>query len=120
LERPLQLRKDVRDGYEKREAAVQQSFKKLADVVGYPVSCEPEWQMLWQELENVYSDKTTFVPTIAGVIETWCHTLARRLEDDKHEAWTETFLEKLTSVRAVKLLVHVNFHSNRYRKGNGG
>lgn len=63
--------------------------------------------MLWQELEGVHVDKSTFVPTIAGVIETWCHTLSRRLEDDKYEDWTETFLEKLTAVHAVKLLVHV-------------
>lgn len=63
--------------------------------------------MLWQELESVHADKSTFVPTIAGVIETWCHTLSCRLEDDKYEDWTETFLEKLVAVHAVKLLVHV-------------
>lgn len=100
----------MRDGYERPDTAVQKSFKKLAEVVGYPVSCEPEWQMLWQELETIYADKTTFVPTIAGVIETWCHALSRRLEDDRHEAWTETFLEKLGAVHTVKLLVHVNCH----------
>ncbi|KAK5056197.1 hypothetical protein LTR84_012750 [Exophiala bonariae] len=104
---PLQLRKDVRDGYEGSDTPVQKSFKKLSEVVGYPVSCEPEWQMLWQELESIYTDKTTFVPTIARVIETWCHALVLRLEDDKHEDWTEAFLEKLEAVRMLKILIHV-------------
>ena len=105
--RPLQIRRDVRDVYDKEDSPVQTSFKKLAEIIGYSVSCQIEWQMLWAELESTYPDKTTFVPTVAGVVASWCETLATRLEDDRFESWTEEFLSKIEPVSAVKLFVQV-------------
>ena len=106
--RPLQIRKDVRDVYDREDSPVQTSFKKLAEVIGYPVSCEIEWQMLWAELESTYSDKATFVPTIAGIVAVWSDTLAARLEDDRFQSWTEDFLCKIEPASAVRLFVQVS------------
>ncbi len=84
-------------------------MQDLARLIGYPVSCEPEWHMLWTELEPAYPDKATFVPGIAKVIEAWSGSLVRRLGDDHFEAWTELLLEKLSRVNAVKLLIQVSY-----------
>ncbi|EXJ60290.1 hypothetical protein A1O7_04442 [Cladophialophora yegresii CBS 114405] len=104
---PLQVRKDIRDVFEKADSTVQGSLKYLAQVIGYPVSCEPEWHMLWTELESAYPDKAIFVPSIAKVIEAWSDSLVKRLEDDSFEAWTEVLLEKLSRVQKVKLSIQV-------------
>jgi hypothetical protein len=103
----LQIRKDIRDVFDKDEAAVQKSFQRLHQVIGYAVSCNIEWQMLWAELESAYPDKSTFVPTVASVVETWCESLTNRLEDDKFEAWTEELLSKLEPVSEIKLFLQV-------------
>lgn len=67
--------------------------------------------MLWAELEAVYADKATFVPCAAAIVETWCHVLGSRLEDDKFQDWTEEFLSKLESVGTVQLFIQVIFDS---------
>ncbi|OCT52910.1 hypothetical protein CLCR_10326 [Cladophialophora carrionii] len=104
---PLQVRKDIRDVFEKDTSAVQGSLQQLARVIGYPVSCEPEWHMLWPELEPAYPDTAIFVPSVAKVIEAWSDSLVKRLEDDSFEAWTEVLLEKLSPVKRVKLSIQV-------------
>lgn len=103
----MQIRKYIRDIFDKDTSPVQKSFKRLAEIVGYPVSCEVEWQMLWSELEQAYPDKATFVSSISGVFEVWCDALGSRLEDDRFEDWTEQLLGSLESVSQVKLLLQV-------------
>ena len=103
----MQIRKDIRDIFDKDTSPVQRAFKKLADIVGFQVSCEIEWQMLWSELEQAYPDRATFVSSVSDVVEVWTDALAERLEDERFEDWTEQFLGGLESVREVKLIVQV-------------
>ncbi|KIW89577.1 uncharacterized protein Z519_09733 [Cladophialophora bantiana CBS 173.52] len=118
---PLQIRKDIRDLFEKDDGAVQKSFVELKEIVGYPVSCTAEWHMLWAELESLCPDKATFVPTIAKLVEAWCHSLGKRLEDDsRFEAWTELFLERLKLVNFVKLSIQVAAYGPRVRTAWSG
>jgi hypothetical protein len=98
----------VRDIYEKEDSPVQKSIKKLAAVIGYPVSCHIEWQMLWTELEPIYPDKATFAPGVAGVIQAWCNILTKRLEDEKFASWAEEFIERVEPVSSVKVVVQVS------------
>ena len=93
--------------FDKEDGGVQKSFGKLAEVIGYPVTCEPEWHMIFTELESANPDKTTFVPAISILVEAWSATLLRRLEDDSFAAWTEELLQKLKPAGAVKLLIEV-------------
>ena len=64
--------------------------------------------MLWAELESVYPDQATFIPGITKVVEAWCDSLIRRLEDDNFEPWTEVLLDKLKPGNAVKLSIQVS------------
>ncbi|KIX00629.1 uncharacterized protein Z518_09694 [Rhinocladiella mackenziei CBS 650.93] len=106
--RPLQIRKDIRDVYDKDDTPVQKSFKKLAQILGYPVSCNVEWLFIWAELGSGYADRATFVPEVARVVETWADTLSQRLEDNRFESWTEEFLSKVEPVKAVNLVLEVS------------
>ncbi|KIX95291.1 uncharacterized protein Z520_08808 [Fonsecaea multimorphosa CBS 102226] len=112
---PLQIRKDIRDLFDEADSAVQNSFVRLAKITGYQVSCTPEWHMLWAELRPTWREMTTFVPTIAKLIEVWCHTLGKRLEDARFEAWTEELLEKLKNVYVVKVSIQVTADESRVR-----
>lgn len=103
--------------FEKSDGPLQASFRRLEQLIGYPVSCEPEWSMLWTELEATHLDKSTFIPGIAKMVEAWIDSLVRRVKDDNYEAWTETLLEKLKEVSAVKLSILV---SRRTRKKTHG
>ena len=109
--RPLKIRTDIRDHFEAPTCVVQQAFKTLESIIGLKVSCNPEWDMLWTELEPKFPDKATFVPNITGVIAAWCEVLGARLEDDKFTGWTEDLLAKLETVRSVKVHVQVRGHS---------
>ncbi|OAG44351.1 hypothetical protein AYO21_01347 [Fonsecaea monophora] len=112
---PLQIRKDIRDLFDNEDSAVQRSIASLKDIIGYHVACTAEWHMLWVELEPVCPDKTTFVPTVAKLVETWCDTLGKRLEDARFASWTEVFLENLKTVNAVKFSIQVTAGDSRVR-----
>lgn len=88
-------------------SATQKAFESLKTIIGYNVTCNPEWAQLWNELGSSYPDKGTFVPNMTGLVTAWCDVLGRRLEDDKFAAWTEELLEKLELVRMVKLILDV-------------
>ncbi|OAP65584.1 hypothetical protein AYL99_01556 [Fonsecaea erecta] len=104
---PSQIRKDVRDLFDNEENTVQKSLAGLGETIGCQVLCRAEWLMLWAELQHLWADMTTFVPTIAKVVEMWCDTLGRRLKDGRFEGWTEVFLEKLKTVNVLKLSIQV-------------
>lgn len=107
----MKIRSDIRDHFEAPTCVLQNAFKTLESIVGLKVSCNPEWNMLWAELEPKFPDKNIFVPNITGVIAAWCEVLGARLEDDKVTEWTEDLIGKLESVRSVKIHVQVCGHS---------
>lgn len=103
----MQIRIGIRDSWQKPESPVQQAFKALSQVVGLEVYCEPEWPMLWAELEKAFPDKTTFVPTIAKWVAVWSDVLKIRLDDDKNSEWADELLNKLNDVQNIKLFISV-------------
>ncbi|KAI9855481.1 MAG: hypothetical protein M1824_006077 [Vezdaea acicularis] len=105
---PTKIRVDIRDHYDPADSAVQKAITALTNIVGYPVSIELEWAMLWAELEQLYPDKATFVPTVAGVLQSWCNALSTRLLDDRFPKWTEELLDKLSPSRQIKVYVQVS------------
>ena len=106
---PLQIKVDIRDQFNAPTCAVKKAFGTLEDIIGLKISCNIEWDLLWNALEASFPDKTIFVPNVAGVLEAWCNVLSTRLEDDKFEAWTEDLINKIESTGAVKLIVQVRW-----------
>lgn len=85
----------------------------MREVLGMSIQCVADWPRLWAGLESVYSDKATFVPTVARVVEAWCHTLYERLEDDDLESWSYLFLDKLKSVPVGIVFLQVRSYPER-------
>ncbi|OQV02927.1 hypothetical protein CLAIMM_08041 [Cladophialophora immunda] len=117
---PLQVRKDARDLFDREDSIVQKSLVRLKEIIGYQVLYTAEWHMLWAELGSLWPDMTTFVPACARVVEAWCDTLGRRLEDERFECWTEAFLERLKVVNVVKLSLQVAPDETRIRTAWSG
>ena len=49
--------------------------------------------LLWSELERLYPDPETFVPSITSIVQAWAECLTARLEDDSNAGWTEKLLD---------------------------
>ncbi|KAF2495273.1 hypothetical protein BU16DRAFT_527149 [Lophium mytilinum] len=104
---PTRLKIDIRDNWSKEDTKLQKAQKALSDLVGYRIDCEPEWQMLWAELQPHYPDTSTFIPSVCAVVSAWCDALTTLLDDEKNEEWTEKVLEELGKTHKVKIRLEV-------------
>ncbi|KAL8794623.1 MAG: hypothetical protein Q9195_002819 [Heterodermia aff. obscurata] len=91
--RPLKVRVGLRDLWESPNAPAQKAITALKDVIGYQVDVSIDFALLWSELQRLYPDPETFVPSITSVVKAWAECLAARLEDDGNATWTEKLLD---------------------------
>lgn len=83
-------------------------MKKLKDVLGLDVYCEPQWQILVSELESFWEDKGELVSSVASFVHVWFEALTELLDDEAHEAWTDTVLTNIREVTSrLNLTVEV-------------
>ncbi|PNP83477.1 hypothetical protein FNYG_03040 [Fusarium nygamai] len=106
---PLKAKVSIRDNWEKPECRAQESMKKLKDVLGLEVYCEPQWQILVSELESFWEDKGELVSSVASFIHVWFEAITELLDDEAHEAWTDTLLTKVREMTSrLNLTVKVS------------
>ena len=67
--------------------------------------------MLWKTLQVAYPDNSTFVPSIATVIVTWCDAFTTWLESDENEEPVEKLLDALKSRNRLEIVIEVIQHS---------
>jgi hypothetical protein len=79
----------------------------LKEVLGYPINLDPEWVMLWKSLQAYYTDSSTFVPSIADTVITWCEAFQTWLEGDENEEHVETLLDGLRTRSELNLVIEV-------------
>lgn len=105
---PTRLKIDIRDNWTKEESTLQKAQKVLADLIGYQIHSEPEWHMLWAELQPNFPDMSTFIPSISSIVTAWCNALTTILDDDKNSEWTEQLLEELSNTNTLKIRLEVS------------
>jgi hypothetical protein len=105
--RPTRVKVNIRDIWSKDDSDVQKAITEVRKLIGHDVVIEPEWQLLWAELQKHYSDNSRFVPDIAKVVIAWCRSLCEIADDDRNEQWTETLLERLKAAHILKVLFDV-------------
>lgn len=64
-------------------------------MLGLDVHCEPQWQILVTELENVWEDKHQLVTSVASFVQTWVESFTEIAENEDQEAWTDKLLSKV-------------------------
>lgn len=79
----------------------------MTATLGYPIRFDPEWIMLWKSLQEFYPDQSTFVPTIATTIITWCDAFTTWLETDENEEQVERMLDGLKARSGLTLVLEV-------------
>jgi len=97
----------IREHWDKEDGSLQTSLRSLKDLAGHEVVIEPEWPLLLVELDKYYPDKTNLVAIAAGCVETWCKSMTELLEDEAHEEWTDTLLERVKSWSQIRLFLEV-------------
>jgi hypothetical protein len=76
-------------------------------LLGYQVTLDPEWGMLWAMLQSYYPDQATFIPSVALVVSTWCAAFTAWIEEDANSEAVERLLEQLSGWQALKLVLEV-------------
>jgi hypothetical protein len=104
----MRVKVGIRDLWSKDDTEVQKAIAEVKQLIGHEVSIEPEWQLLWAELQKHYEDNSRFVPDVVQVVVTWCRSLCEMAEEESNEEWTETMLEKLKAAHVLKVLLDVN------------
>ncbi|KAG6854501.1 hypothetical protein C0991_006103 [Blastosporella zonata] len=97
--RPLKIRVDIRDLWDSSKSEVQASITSLQETLGLRIEPVISWTTLWNELKDRYPDKTTFIPSIVRIVNTWYSRLLWRLDSDNFPAWTEELLDALSDSR---------------------
>jgi hypothetical protein len=104
---PTRIRQNIRDQITSKDAPLTATTSKLSTLLGYPISFDPEWGMLWTTLHSYYPDQATFIPNVASVITTWCHAFTTWIEDDSNEEAVERLLDALKGYGSLKLALEV-------------
>jgi hypothetical protein len=87
---------------------VKKAFSSLKEIVGHDIACEPQWQLLWTELQDSFTEIDQFVPTIANAVASWAEALTQICDEGTNEEWTEEMLERVKqagSMIRLELLV---------------
>jgi hypothetical protein len=63
--------------------------------------------MLWKTLQSYYTDPSTFIPSVASTIVTWCHAFTTWLEAAENEEVVEKLLDALKSKSRLELVLEV-------------
>jgi hypothetical protein len=75
--------------------------------LGQEITPEVEWQALWSETGDKFSQKDTFVPNVVMIVTAWNERLLARLENDIYARWTEQLLEVLSQNQNKVVKLHV-------------
>ena len=51
----------IRDLWTKPDSEVQGAIAEVKNLIGHDVLIEPEWQLLWAEMQKNYDDNSKFV-----------------------------------------------------------
>jgi hypothetical protein len=105
--RATRIRQNIRDHIESPQSPLVLKKEAVKEVLGYPVTLDPEWLMLWKTLQAFYPDNATFVPSIATVIINWCDAFMSWLESEENEDTVEKLLDALTHVNRLDLMIEV-------------
>lgn len=99
----------MRDEWEKEDSETQKALRAVKETVGKPVSCRPDFAVLWEGLQTVYQDGGDFVVAITSLIRLWAQELNSLLSDEEHEVWAEQLLESMEDggARVITLVVEV-------------
>ncbi len=95
----------IRDSWDKSDAPIQRARRNLKEILGVDVTIDPQWQPLLAELDSHYSDKSTFVPTVAGCVMALLIGLSALLEDENNAKWADELVENVG--RSLKVFLEV-------------
>ncbi|CAG8768391.1 10654_t:CDS:2, partial [Acaulospora colombiana] len=103
--RRLVMRLGIRDSFNSPDAPIQKALKSFNENIGYDFSIDIAWIDLWNDLQGKYTDKSTFVPSIADSVITFLKRLEALL--DTSQDFQEIFLEKIERMRkAIFVKIH--------------
>ncbi|KAI0542510.1 hypothetical protein GGR58DRAFT_452633 [Xylaria digitata] len=91
---PIKVQVGIRDSWDNQDVPVQKAIKNLKEVIGVGVSVNPEWPLLFTELDSFYPDKATLVPSVAAAVEAFCTALTTFADDEANGEWADTLLEQ--------------------------
>ncbi len=103
--RPTRIRQNVRDHITSPTSPLVLKTTTLTKTLGYPITLDPEWAMLWKTLQVSYPDNSSFVPSIAIVIIAWCDAFMSWLESEENEEQVEKLLDGLKSKNRLEIVV---------------
>ncbi|PMD49004.1 hypothetical protein L207DRAFT_560531 [Hyaloscypha variabilis F] len=110
---PTRIRQNVRDHITSPNSPFVLKTTALTKILGYPITLDPEWAMLWKTLQVSYPDNSTFVPSIATVIVTWCDAFTAWLEGEENEEPVEKLLDALKSRNRLEIVIEISSTSTR-------
>ena len=104
---PARIRQHIRDHVTSSDAPLAKKTADLTAILGCPISLDPEWAMLWKNLQIYYPDPSTFVPGIAQVIIMWCDAMVAWLESDDNEDQVDKMLDGLKARGKLDIAIEV-------------
>ena len=108
--RPLRIRMDIRDQFNKADTQVQWQFERVKTTIGLSVNCQIDWMTLHNDLITYFNpgeENSWFVPHVSAIVRAWCEALVIKAEQESSEYWTDELLNKLGPAQVINLHVQV-------------
>ncbi|KAF4635046.1 hypothetical protein G7Y89_g3042 [Cudoniella acicularis] len=110
---PTRIRQNIRDHFTSPTCPLTLKTASLTTTLGYPLTIDPEWTMLWKTLQSFYPDNATFVPSIANIVISWCEAFLGWIEREENEEQVEKLLDGLKGKGKVEIVLEISATSTR-------
>ena len=110
LSSPLKAKVAIRDHWTKEDSEVQKTLAKCHEELGMKFVCNPDWNLLLNDLDSAYEDKTALVSAVTGCINYLGKAFLDIIKDeDNYGDWIEEMLENGKSTGGINIGVTVSF-----------
>ncbi|KAI8965554.1 hypothetical protein F5Y11DRAFT_312688 [Daldinia sp. FL1419] len=103
---PLKIRVGIRDHWDNTDCSLQKERAALKETLGIDVKLEVNWDTLLMDLGAEYSDKSTFVPSVAACVQSFLEGLREILDAEQNPEWADTLLENANGV--LRLIIGIS------------
>jgi hypothetical protein len=105
--RPLKIRVGIRDQWESPRAPIATSIDSLAKTLGYTISPQIQWSMLYATLKDTFVDQGMFVSAVCRIGIAFYGRMLSRIEDKTMADWTDSLLDGMAKQEAWVLRIEV-------------
>jgi len=103
----LKVRVVIRDEWTNQDSAIQESFRRLSELLGVPVVIEPDWPFLVKELADAFDDVSELANSVVACVTAWLRSLVDLLDGNYYPDFASALSKQAKSAGKLQAVLEV-------------